>query len=85
MYINTFEEFKINPVDQCSVRRHMTALVEYVKAMRMSLQEINSHSYNNFMLRVGKIMIREDKLSNVNSLKLLLFKALILGLWWLVS
>ena len=47
-------EYKINPVDQNSIRRHMTALVEYVKAMRMSLQEINSHSYNNFMLRVGK-------------------------------
>lgn len=42
-------------MDQNSIRRHMTALVEYVKAMRMSLQEINSHSYNNFMLRVGKL------------------------------
>lgn len=51
-------EYKINPVDQNSVRRHMTALVEYVKAMRMSLQEINSHSYNNFMLRVGECPCR---------------------------
>ncbi|XP_065365960.1 Ca(2+)/calmodulin-responsive adenylate cyclase isoform X2 [Calliphora vicina] len=51
--VGLIPEYKINPVDQNSVRRHMTALVEYVKAMRMSLQEINSHSYNNFMLRVG--------------------------------
>lgn len=46
-------EYKIIPNDSNSLRRHMTALVEYVKAMRLSLQEINSHSYNNFMLRVG--------------------------------
>lgn len=38
----------------------MTALVEYVKAMRMSLQEINSHSYNNFMLRVGKCLFKKQ-------------------------
>lgn len=60
-------------MDQYSVRRHMTALVEYVKAMRMSLQEINSHSYNNFMLRVGKFKITEGNLLNVNSQILLLF------------
>uniref|UniRef100_A0A1I8NAQ5 adenylate cyclase n=1 Tax=Musca domestica TaxID=7370 RepID=A0A1I8NAQ5_MUSDO len=51
--VGLIPEYKINPNDQNSVRRHMTALVEYVKAMRLSLQEINSHSYNNFMLRVG--------------------------------
>ncbi|XP_054088103.1 Ca(2+)/calmodulin-responsive adenylate cyclase isoform X9 [Zeugodacus cucurbitae] len=50
---NVFSEYRINANDPNSVRRHMTALVEYVKAMRQSLQEINSHSYNNFMLRVG--------------------------------
>lgn len=48
-------EYKMNPNDVNSVRRHMTALIEYVKAMRFSLQEINSHSYNNFMLRVGQL------------------------------
>lgn len=44
----------MNPSDQNSIRRHMTALVEYIKAMRIALQEINNHSYNNFLLRVGK-------------------------------
>ncbi|XP_032587863.1 Ca(2+)/calmodulin-responsive adenylate cyclase isoform X7 [Drosophila mojavensis] len=51
--VGLIPEYKIQPNDPNSVRRHMTALVEYVKAMRLSLQEINSHSYNNFMLRVG--------------------------------
>lgn len=52
--VGLIPEYKIQPNDPNSVRRHMTALIEYVKAMRLSLQEINSHSYNNFMLRVGK-------------------------------
>ncbi|XP_018792357.1 PREDICTED: Ca(2+)/calmodulin-responsive adenylate cyclase isoform X2 [Bactrocera latifrons] len=51
--VGLIPEYRINANDPNSVRRHMTALVEYVKAMRLSLQEINSHSYNNFMLRVG--------------------------------
>ncbi|XP_032594400.1 Ca(2+)/calmodulin-responsive adenylate cyclase isoform X1 [Drosophila grimshawi] len=51
--VGLIPEYTIQPTDPNSVRRHMTALVEYVKAMRLSLQEINSHSYNNFMLRVG--------------------------------
>ncbi|KQS30332.1 Ca(2+)/calmodulin-responsive adenylate cyclase isoform X7 [Drosophila erecta] len=51
--VGLIPEYKIQPNDPNSVRRHMTALIEYVKAMRHSLQEINSHSYNNFMLRVG--------------------------------
>ncbi|KAH8235519.1 hypothetical protein KR032_001805 [Drosophila birchii] len=51
--VGLIPEYKIQPNDPNSVRRHMTALIEYVKAMRLSLQEINSHSYNNFMLRVG--------------------------------
>ncbi|XP_034672265.1 Ca(2+)/calmodulin-responsive adenylate cyclase isoform X5 [Drosophila subobscura] len=51
--VGLIPEYKIQPNDPNSVRRHMTALTEYVKAMRLSLQEINSHSYNNFMLRVG--------------------------------
>lgn len=55
--VGLIPEYKIQPNDPNSVRRHMTALVEYVKAMRLSLQEINSHSYNNFMLRVGEYSI----------------------------
>ncbi|XP_055914103.1 Ca(2+)/calmodulin-responsive adenylate cyclase isoform X1 [Eupeodes corollae] len=51
--VGLLPEFKMNPTDPNSIRRHMTALVEYVKAMRLALQEINSHSYNNFMLKIG--------------------------------
>ncbi|XP_037921658.1 Ca(2+)/calmodulin-responsive adenylate cyclase isoform X2 [Hermetia illucens] len=51
--VGLIPEYKMNPSDQNSIRRHMTALVEYIKAMRIALQEINNHSYNNFLLRVG--------------------------------
>lgn len=51
--VGLIPDYKMVANDANSVRRHMTALVEYIKEMRIALQEINSHSYNNFMLRVG--------------------------------
>lgn len=43
----------MNVNDSHSTRRHMTALIEYAKALRMSIQNINENSYNNFMMRIG--------------------------------
>ncbi|XP_055390218.1 Ca(2+)/calmodulin-responsive adenylate cyclase isoform X2 [Condylostylus longicornis] len=51
--VGLIPDYKMNPNDHNSIRRQMTALIEYVKAMRVSLQEINDHSYNNFLLRIG--------------------------------
>lgn len=47
-------DFKMNANDAHSTRRHMTALIEYAKALRVSIQNINENSYNNFMMRIGK-------------------------------
>lgn len=44
----------MNVTDAHSTRRHMTALIEYAKALRISIQNINENSYNNFMMRIGK-------------------------------
>lgn len=41
--------------DDPSTRKHMATLVEFVFAMRDKLKDINDNSYNNFMLRVGKL------------------------------
>lgn len=46
-------EYKMNANDAHSTRRHMTALIEYAKALRVSIQNINENSYNNFMMRIG--------------------------------
>lgn len=43
----------MNSNDPQSVLRLMTALIEYVRALRISLQTINENSFNNFLLRVG--------------------------------
>lgn len=51
--IGLIPDYKIVGTDPNSCRRHMTALIEFVKAMRLTLENINENSYNNFMLRVG--------------------------------
>jgi adenylate cyclase 1 len=52
--VGLMPDYKMNPSDPHSTRRLMTALIDYIKAMRITLQNINDNSYNNFMLRVGK-------------------------------
>lgn len=42
-------------LDDASTKKHMATLVEFVFAMRDKLKDINDNSYNNFMLRVGKL------------------------------
>lgn len=37
---------------------YLSTLVEFVFAMRDKLLNINENSYNNFMLRVGKYLIK---------------------------
>ncbi|XP_062538681.1 Ca(2+)/calmodulin-responsive adenylate cyclase isoform X2 [Armigeres subalbatus] len=51
--VGLIPEFKMLPNDQGSTRKLMTALIDFVKAMRVTLKNINENSYNNFMLRVG--------------------------------
>ena len=51
--VGLIPEYKIIPNDQHSARRLMTSLIEFVRAMRVKLKNINDNSYNNFMLRVG--------------------------------
>uniref|UniRef100_A0A7G3A9D1 adenylate cyclase n=3 Tax=Lutzomyia longipalpis TaxID=7200 RepID=A0A7G3A9D1_LUTLO len=51
--VGLIPDYKMISTDPNSTRRHMTALLEFVKAMRVTLQNINENSYNNFMLRVG--------------------------------
>lgn len=51
--IGLIPDYKILGTDPNSCRWHMTALIEFIKAMRLTLENINENSYNNFMLRVG--------------------------------
>ncbi|XP_041766991.1 Ca(2+)/calmodulin-responsive adenylate cyclase isoform X3 [Anopheles merus] len=51
--VGLIPEHKMLPSEPGSMRRLMTALVDFVKAMRVTLKNINENSYNNFMLRVG--------------------------------
>ncbi|XP_052562760.1 Ca(2+)/calmodulin-responsive adenylate cyclase isoform X1 [Culex pipiens pallens] len=51
--VGLIPEFKMLPSDGNSARKLMTALIDFVKAMRITLKNINENSYNNFMLRVG--------------------------------
>jgi adenylate cyclase 1 len=43
--------------DDSSAGFYLGTLVEFVFAMREKLLNINENSYNNFMLRVGKLII----------------------------
>ncbi|XP_055591200.1 Ca(2+)/calmodulin-responsive adenylate cyclase isoform X2 [Uranotaenia lowii] len=51
--VGLIPEYKMLPNDPNSTRKLMTALVDFVKAMRARLKNINENSYNNFMLKVG--------------------------------
>lgn len=51
--IGLIPDHKMVPTDPNSTRRLMTALMEFIKALRSTLKNINDNSYNNFMLRVG--------------------------------
>ncbi|KFB41886.1 AGAP000727-PA-like protein [Anopheles sinensis] len=51
--VGLIPEYKMLPSEPGSTRRLMTALIDFVKAMRVTLKNINENSYNNFMLRVG--------------------------------
>lgn len=35
------------------IRRHMTTLIEFARAMRATIENINENSYNNFVTRIG--------------------------------
>lgn len=51
--VGLIPEYKIITSDPHSARRLMTSLIEFIRAMRLKLKNINDNSYNNFMLRVG--------------------------------
>ena len=51
--VGLLPDYKIIPNDPNSSRRLMTALIEFVRALRITLKNINENSYNNFMLRIG--------------------------------
>uniref|UniRef100_A0A182JI16 adenylate cyclase n=1 Tax=Anopheles atroparvus TaxID=41427 RepID=A0A182JI16_ANOAO len=51
--VGLIPEYKMVPTEPGSTRRLMMALIDFVKAMRVTLKNINENSYNNFMLRVG--------------------------------
>ncbi|XP_050098981.1 Ca(2+)/calmodulin-responsive adenylate cyclase isoform X2 [Anopheles aquasalis] len=51
--VGLIPEYKMLPSEPGSTRKLMTALIDFVKAMRVTLKNINENSYNNFMLRVG--------------------------------
>lgn len=66
--IGLIPEHKMTPTDPNSTRRLMTALMEYIKAMRSTLKNINDNSYNNFMLRVGKWRALQKKILKKSSI-----------------
>lgn len=41
------------PNDPHSIRRQMTTLIEYARAIRASIVAINENSYNNFITKIG--------------------------------
>lgn len=52
--VGLFPNYKMINNDVHSIRRHMTSLLEFARAMRASIQNINENSYNNFVTRIGK-------------------------------
>lgn len=38
-----------------SAAYHLSALVDFALSMKESLEEVNTHSFNNFKLRIGKL------------------------------
>lgn len=53
--VGLIPDYKMNPNDTQSIRRHMTTLIEYALAMRASIRNINENSYNSFTTRIGKL------------------------------
>ncbi|XP_065200273.1 adenylate cyclase type 1 [Planococcus citri] len=51
--VGLMPEHRISDHDELSAAHYMSALVEFVFAMKEKLININDNSYNNFMLRVG--------------------------------
>lgn len=49
----------MNANDAHSIRRHMTTLIEYARALRASINNINENSYNNFITRIGNYHIKQ--------------------------
>lgn len=52
--VGLIPDYKIDPH---STRRHMTTLIEYARALRASIRNINENSYNNFITRIGTNLI----------------------------
>lgn len=52
--VGLFPNYQMSNNDVHSIRRHMTTLLEFARAMRASIQNINENSYNNFVTRIGK-------------------------------
>lgn len=50
--VGLIPDYKMNN-DVHLARRHMTSLLEFARAMRSSIQNINENSYNNFITRIG--------------------------------
>lgn len=46
-------DYKMSNSDVHLTRRHMTTLLEFARALRVSIQNINENSYNNFITQVG--------------------------------
>lgn len=53
LYLFCHLDYKMNVNDVHSTRRHMTTLIEYARALRASINNINENSYNNFITRIG--------------------------------
>lgn len=56
--VGLIPDFKMNG-DPHSIRRHMSTLIEYARALRASIRNINENSYNNFITRIGKNSVAE--------------------------
>lgn len=54
LFLTIMIDYKMSPNDPHSIRRHMTTLIEYARALRASIQNINENSYNNFITRIGE-------------------------------
>lgn len=59
-------DYKMNPNDAHSIRRHMATLIEYARALRASIHNINENSYNHFITRIGKCLIELLIIYNLN-------------------
>lgn len=58
--VGLMPEHRISDHDDKSAAHYMSALVEFVFAMKEKLININDNSYNNFMLRVGTFDVADN-------------------------